>query len=96
MSLPITTPLPEAREGEPAWILSAELVELMERKIDAFMNMQTEFPLKVIKADSGFKIVGEGVLSRAGLPNDVTPRWIEVQVCVAGTLQNVWIFAGQA
>ncbi len=59
MPLPITTPLPIVKEDEPAWILSAELANLLARKVEAFSNIQADAPLKITKSDAGFKITVE-------------------------------------
>lgn len=59
MPLPITTPLPMAKEGEPAWILSAEMLDLLVRKVEAFHNIQAEAPLRIVKADAGFRFTIE-------------------------------------
>lgn len=57
MPLPLTTPLPLANEDDPAWILSAELANLLARKVEAFSNIQSDLPLKIVKSDAGMKIV---------------------------------------
>lgn len=59
MSDPISAPLPEAREGEPAWILSAEELNRMVDKIEAFYNIVADPPLKIVKSDAGFKFTQE-------------------------------------
>ena len=46
-------------EGDPAWPLSATWLNFMVRKIEAFSNIQADPPLKIVKSDSGFRIVVE-------------------------------------
>lgn len=57
--LDISAPLPIVREDAPAWILSATMANQLVRKVEAFSNIQAEPPLKIIKSDSGFRIVDE-------------------------------------
>jgi hypothetical protein len=53
----ITAPIPYANEGEEAWILSAEWVNFLRRKIEAPANMLAVYPLQIVRADSGMKLV---------------------------------------
>lgn len=53
----ITAPLPLAKEGDPAWILSAEMVNFINRKVNAFTNIQAVYPLRIVKSDAGMKLV---------------------------------------
>lgn len=56
----IHLPLPTAAtEGDEAWILSAEMLNFLCRKINAFSNIQADAPLKIVKSDAGFRIVVE-------------------------------------
>ena len=57
--LELSAPLPIVGEDSPAWILSADMANFMVRKIEAFSNIQAEPPLKIVKADAGFRIVVE-------------------------------------
>ena len=53
----ISAPLPFANEGEEAWILSAEWVNFLRRKIEAPANMVAVYPLVIVRAESGMKLV---------------------------------------
>ncbi len=54
----ISYPLPTAAsEGDEAWILSAEMLNFLCRKVNAFSNLQAEYPLRVVKSDTGFRLV---------------------------------------
>jgi hypothetical protein len=58
MPLDINLPLPTgSEEGDEAWILSAEQVNLLTRKINAFYGIQAQLPLRIVKAEAGMKIV---------------------------------------
>lgn len=54
----IHLPLPTANsEGDEAWILSADDLNFVCRKINAFSNIQAEYPLRIIPSDANFKLV---------------------------------------
>ncbi len=59
----IHEPLPLAKEGDEAWILSAEMASILARKINAFTGIQADAPLRIVKSDAGFRIVIEDVTS---------------------------------
>lgn len=56
-AIDISTPLPIAQDGEPAWILDADMANLLARKIEAFSNMVAEYPLVLVPSDAGPKLV---------------------------------------
>ena len=98
MSLPIDTELPMVKGGDEALYLSAEMMNLLVRKVNAMAGMQAVSPLRLVKSDAGFLITGSraGIVDDSALPADVTPTWIQTQVCVAGVTTDVWVFAGYA
>lgn len=53
--LHIDTPLPENLvEGDFAYGLSAEIVDLLFRKVNAMYDAQAQSPLRLTKSESGF------------------------------------------
>lgn len=54
----ISLPLPtHAQEGDEAFILDANYVNFLSRKINAFSNIQAVYPLRIIPSDTNFKLV---------------------------------------
>lgn len=53
----IRAPIPLAREGDEAWILSAEWADFLRRKIEAPVNMVAVYPLQIVRSDSSMKLV---------------------------------------
>ncbi len=98
MSLSIDTELPILKEGDEALYLSAEWMDLLARKVNAMAGMQAVAPLRLVKSDAGFLLTGSraGIVDDSGLPADVSPQWIQTQVCIAGVITDVWVFAGDA
>jgi hypothetical protein len=55
--IPIDTPLPTTlEEGDDCPLLSAEIVNLVFRKINAMHGMRAVQPLRLTKSDAGFLI----------------------------------------
>jgi len=53
--IPIDMPLPtNLKEGDECPLLSAEIVDLVFRKINAMHGMQAVQPLRLTKSDAGF------------------------------------------
>ena len=53
--IPIDTPLPtNLKEGDPPPLFSAEMVDLVFRKINAMYGMRAVQPLRLTKSESGF------------------------------------------
>lgn len=96
----IETPLPMAAENDAAWCLSAEMLNLLARKVNAIYNMRAISPIRITKTEhgpvihtgkSGLLPDGEGGSS---MPDSVTPVWQQVSVCVDGVPTTYYIYAG--
>lgn len=96
----IDTPLPLAAEGDAAWCLSAEMLNLLARKVNALANMRAISPIKLTKTDAGFVFhTGKAGLLPEGtggssMPEGLTPVWAPVSVCVDGVPTTYYIYAG--
>lgn len=98
--IPIETPLPLVAEGDAPWCLSAEMLNLLARKVNALSNMRAISPIKLTKTDAGFVLhtgpsglLPEGQGS-AAMPAGVTPIWQPITTCVGGVPTTYYIYAG--
>lgn len=58
--IPIDMPLPTTlEEGDESPLLSAEIVDLVFRKVNAMHNMRAVQPLRLVRSDSGFLLTFE-------------------------------------
>lgn len=93
----IDTPLPVAAEGDAAWCLSAEMLNLLARKVNALSNMRAISPISLTKTDAGFVFsTGEsGLLPTGDMPDHVTPVWERVTVCVDDVSTTYYVYLGR-
>jgi len=96
--IPIETPLPLVAEGDVPWCLSAEMLNLLARKVNAIYGMRAIAPILITKNDAGFVFhTGKtGLLPDDGtMPANVTPVWEATSVCIGGVPTTVYVFAGR-
>jgi hypothetical protein len=96
----IDTPLPLVSENDAPWCLSAEMLNLLARKVNALSNMRAISPIKLTKTDAGFVfhtgksgLLPEGT-GGAAMPDGLVPGWQQISVCVNGVPTTYYVYAG--
>lgn len=84
--IPIQEPLPLVAEGDDPWCLSAEMLNLLARKVNALTSMRAIEPLRIIQTEAGPVLTtGRGGLIKEGdLPSNATIQWVTISLCVGG------------
>ena len=92
----INDPLPMVNEGDPAWMLSAEMANLLVRKVNAMYGMRVAAPLRLVKADAGFTISAgrAGLLPENGLTTPTAPTWQEVTLVIDCVPTQFYVLTG--